>query len=68
MKYKADLLYHHREYKEAAELFEKMLVLVPKRNMYVAREVRDSLAHCYLRIGEGQRAMEEAEKLVRAII
>lgn len=65
VKHKADLLYHQKEYKEASELYKKMLPLVPESNACVLREIRDGLARCWLRLGEGVLAKQEAEKLVR---
>ena len=64
LKYKADLFYYQRHYKRASELYEKILLLIPKSNAYVMRETRDALARCYLRLGNGELAKQEAEKLV----
>lgn len=64
-KHKADLLYYQGEYLQAAELYSKMLDIVPESNTCVTREIRDALVRCHLRLGEGELAKKEAEKLVR---
>lgn len=65
LKYRADLCYSTKDYGSAAALFERVLELLPPLNAMVKREVTDSLARCYARLGEHQRAREKAEKLVR---
>lgn len=46
-------------------LYEALLRVIPASNTCVTREVRDGLARCYLKLGEGELARTEAEKLVR---
>ena len=65
LKHKADLFYYQRLYQEAAELYERVLALVPASNVCVSREIRDALARCHLRLGQGEPAKTEAAKLVK---
>lgn len=63
-KHMADLLYGEEQYREASELYLKILTVVPATNTCVTKEVRDGLARCYLKLGKGELAKREAEKLV----
>ena len=64
-KHKADLFYYQREYRKASELYKQLLAAVPTSNACVTKELRDGLARSYLKLGEGELAKQEAEKLVR---
>ena len=64
-KHRADLFYYQKQYGKAVELYKKILALIPSSNVCVSREIRDALARCYLRLGEGELAKKEAERLVR---
>lgn len=64
-KHRADLFYFQKQYKEAAELYRKILGLVPSNNSCVLREITGALARCYLQLGRGKSAKREAEKLVK---
>lgn len=64
LKYRADLLYFEKEYGKSAVQYEAVLKEVPLSNSVVHREVTDSLARCWLHVGEFQKALEKAQLLV----
>ena len=64
LKYRADLLYYKKEYRQSAVQYEAVLKEVPVSNSVVHREVTDSLARCWLHVGEFQRALEKGQMLV----
>lgn len=64
LKYRADLSYSLKDFRTATPLFEQVLELLPQMNAMVKREVTDSLARCYSKLGEYERAKEKALQLV----
>lgn len=66
LKYRADLLYYHKDYNKAAMAYSILLTWVPKSNACVTRELRDALVRCHLRLGKGELAKQDAEKMVCA--
>ncbi len=65
LKHRADLLYYQRQYREAVQLYGRILAAVPESNACVSREVRDAIARCHFKLGDGEQAREEAERMVR---
>ena len=64
LKHRADLLYSQRHYKDALKLYKRVLTAVPESNTCVSREIRDAIARSQLKLGHGEQAKMEAEKMV----
>ena len=63
-KFRADLAYLQRQYKQAATLYEATLRAVPPSNTVVVREVTESVARCRLHLSQPKLALEKAQLLV----
>ena len=64
LKHRADLLYSQRHYRGALELYQRVLTVVPESNTCVSREIRDAIARSQLKLGCGEQAKIEAERMV----
>ena len=64
LKYRADFLYHRKQYSAAVAMFNHILEILPSTNALVRREVTDSLARCQLHLGEYSKALVYAKSLV----
>ena len=67
LKHRADLLYYQQQYRKALELYGRLLPAVPETTVCVTREIRDAIARCQLKLGNGDQARKEAERMVRNI-
>ena len=64
LKSKADFLYYQKQYKAAIKLFEELLGCIPASNKGFRRQIWDSLARGFNRIGNYGKALEFGEYLI----
>ena len=64
VKSKGDYFYFQKQFDLAVGAYEDLLILVPQYNKGLKRQIRDSLARGYSRMGNYEKALEYAEHLV----
>ncbi|KAK3601535.1 hypothetical protein CHS0354_027677 [Potamilus streckersoni] len=62
-KFKGDNFFYLGNYREAAEAYRACLDVLPENNKIMQREVSESLARCFLHLGEAEKALKLAEEL-----
>ncbi|XP_066499216.1 uncharacterized protein C8orf76 [Hoplias malabaricus] len=63
MKFRADLKYMKKQYQSALEDYRACFSLVPSGNLSLRRDVLESMARCYSRLGLREQALYTCEKL-----
>ncbi|KAL3869485.1 hypothetical protein ACJMK2_042162 [Sinanodonta woodiana] len=62
-KFKGDNFFYQGNYIEAGEAYRACLDALPENNKIMQREVNESLARCFLHLGEAEKALKVAEEL-----